>query len=242
MAWWEDPVLAEGVPAMAAIGITAFTTSRHAGSYALGSSEASEQVWSRWLRLSESLAPQSFRLVHAHQVHGGTVVDHRAGWAGILRVPDADGHASFEVPTAMAVTLADCVPVFIAHPSGAASVVHSGWRGTVAQITTRAIGRMAAAGLAPADLVVHCGPSICGRCYEVSADVYTQLTGLPTAGPRAVDLRALIADSARAAGVRQVSTSTSCTRCHNDRFYSHRAGDSGRQLGVIVSHPRPAVR
>ena len=37
------------------------------------------------------------------------------------------------------------------------------------------------------------------------------------------------------AGVRDVSISPWCTRCDNDRFFSHRAGDAGRQLGVIVA-------
>ena len=27
------------------------------------------------------------------------------------------------------------------------------------------------------------------------------------------------------------------TRCDNERFFSHRAGDAGRQLGVIVADP-----
>ncbi len=44
--------MAEQVPAMAAIGLVAFTTTRHAGSYALGSTEPSEQVWSRGLALA----------------------------------------------------------------------------------------------------------------------------------------------------------------------------------------------
>ena len=35
----------------------------------------------------------------------------------------------------------------------------------------------------------------------------------------------------------EVSISTSCTRCDNDRFYSHRAGDLGRQIGVIFAPP-----
>jgi hypothetical protein len=29
--------------------------------------------------------------------------------------------------------------------------------------------------------------------------------------------------------------SESCTRCNNDRFYSHRAGDAGRQVGVLIA-------
>lgn len=235
MAWWDDPVMAEPVPAMAALGLVAFTTTRHAGSLALGSTEPSEAIWARWLGLSSVLAPLAPRLVFAHQVHGAAVVEHRAGWSGILRVPDADGHLSLETPTAMAVTLADCVPVFIGHPSGVAAMLHSGWQGTVAGITARAIARLAADGLDPADLVVHCGPSICGKCYEVGPDVYGKLTGLAVTDPTPVDLRALIAESARGAGVTQVSVSQACTLHHNDRFYSHRAGDAGRQLGLIVS-------
>jgi copper oxidase (laccase) domain-containing protein len=45
----------------------------------------------------------------------------------------------------------------------------------------------------------------------------------------------LIADHARALGVRHITTSASCTRCDNDRFFSHRAGDGGRQLGVMIA-------
>jgi copper oxidase (laccase) domain-containing protein len=69
----------------------------------------------------------------------------------------------------------------------------------------------------------------------VSPEVYGQLTGRAVDRPTPVDLRLVIADHARAAGVGHVAVSDRCTRCHNDRFYSHRAGDDGRQLGVIVA-------
>ena len=80
---------------------------------------------------------------------------------------------------------------------------------------------------------MHCGPAICGRCYEVSAEVAAQLTGHDPGRCVTVDLRELIARQVRALGVRLVSSSAFCTRCDNDRFFSHRAGDAGRQLGVI---------
>ncbi len=85
-----------------------------------------------------------------------------------------------------------------------------------------------------ADTRIHFGPAICGRCYEVSADVYAQLTGRDPGRPTPVDLRAILADQARAAGATRITVSELCTRCNNDRFFSHRAGDTGRQLGVIV--------
>jgi copper oxidase (laccase) domain-containing protein len=67
--------------------------------------------------------------------------------------------------------------------------------------------------------------------------VYRQVTGSVVDHPTPVDLRAVIADQARLRGVRRISVSASCTRCDNDRFFSHRAGDEGRQLGVMVAAP-----
>jgi copper oxidase (laccase) domain-containing protein len=138
----------------------------------------------------------------------------------------------------MAVTVADCVPVFLAHPSGAIALLHSGWRGTAARIVECGIAALVARGFPAAEILMHTGPAICGQCYEVSADVYAELTGKNPGKPTTIDLRALIADHARAQGVRQISASTSCTRCNNDRFFSHRAGDPGRQLGVMLSDLR----
>lgn len=225
----------EVVTELAEIGITAFTTTRAAGSFAHRSAERAIDVWDRWLALGDELAPMTRRLVFAHQVHGAAIVTHHAGWRGILRIPDADGHLSHEEPTAMAVTLADCVPVFVAHPRGAAAMLHSGWKGTASGIVTAAIRDLASLGFPAGELRVHCGPAICGRCYEVGPAVHKALTGRVTSEPAPVDLRELILAGAERAGVRHLSMSTSCTRCDNDRFFSHRCHDEGRQLGVLVS-------
>jgi YfiH family protein len=136
----------------------------------------------------------------------------------------------------MAVTIADCVPVFMADRSGGVAVLHSGWKGTEAGIVVRAIDLFRARGAQPADLLIHLGPAVCGRCYVVSPDVFVRLTGRAVAEPAPADLRELIASQARSHGVREISISPWCTRCHNERFFSHRAGDEGRQLGVIALH------
>ena len=216
-------------------GIAAFTTGRQAGSFGLHTDEPVRDVYARWTALRAQLGGPSARLATSSQVHGARVVRHSGEWRGWLRGEEADGHLSDERGTAMAVTVADCVPVFIAHPSGAAAALHSGWRGTEARIVEVAIAQLDALGLRADDLRLHCGPAICGRCYEVSAEVFTRLTGRHTNGPTTVDLRALIAQHASAAGVRHISISELCTRCDNDRFFSHRAGDAGRQLAVIVA-------
>ena len=226
----------ESVDDFSLFGIRAFTTTRASGTFGLVSDEPTRLVMQRWRQLREELAPEGARLASANQVHGTRVVTHGDGWEGWLRVDGADGHVAPERGLALAVSVADCVPVFIAHPSGAVALLHSGWRGTAARIVERGIEALAHRGFAAGELRLHLGPSICGSCYEVSADVFRQLTGRASShAAECVDLRALIAGHARAAGVRHVSTSALCTRCDNDRLYSHRAGDPGRQIAVIYA-------
>jgi len=225
----------EPVPGFAEIGFTAFTTTRQAGSFDPGSPEPAAAVFRRWMALLEALRPDVHRLASAHQVHGARILVHGDAWSGWLRDPSgADGHLTRCAGTAMAVSLADCVPVFIAHPSGTGAVLHSGWKGTAAGILTRGIAAFVRLGLPPAELVMHLGPAICGRCYEVGPDVYRALTGDTVAQPAPVDLRAVLARQAREAGA-DVTVSPWCTRCHNERFFSHRAGDVGRQLAVLAT-------
>ncbi len=228
----------ETVDRFAALGVFAGTTGRAVGSFGTLSNEPVGDVMGRWSLLRQSLETRGIRrLATATQVHGDTILRHDGVWRGWLRGEAADGHWSPARGTGMAVTVADCVPVFLAHPSGAAAALHSGWRGTAAGVTRKAIGMFADAGCPAAEVVMHCGPAICGACYEVSPDVHWQLTGRAVEQKTCVDLRALIAGAARAAGVRDISLSAQCTRCDGDRFYSHRAGDAGRQLGVLAALP-----
>lgn len=219
-------------------GIRALATTRTAGSFGTASDEPVADVLGRWDALQAHAAAAGVdRFATARQVHGAHVLTHEPGWRGWLRGPAADGHFAMKRGTASAVTVADCVPVYLAHPSGATALLHSGWRGTVAGILERAVHLLAGAGRRAADLRVLLGPSICGACYEVSPDVYAQLTGRAVDRPTPVDLRAVIAGHARALGIRAVFATDACTRCDNTGYYSHRAGDPGRQLGVLFAPP-----
>lgn len=229
------PPAYEEVDVFADWGVRALVTTRAAGSFSVSGDEAVGAVMGRWSHLREALGPAGGRFATAAQVHGARVLVHDSAWSGWLRSEGADGHLAATPATSCAVTVADCVPVFVAHPSGAIALLHAGWRGTAAGILPAALRLLADRGLRAADARVHTGPSICGDCYEVSADVYAEITGRAVERPTTVDLRAVLADQARAAGVRQVSASARCTRCDNDRFFSHRAGDAGRQLGVMAT-------
>jgi polyphenol oxidase len=227
---------AEIVDDFTQFGIRAFTTTRASGTFGLASDEPARAVMERWRQLRKELPAGGMRLASANQVHGSRVVAHGGAWEGWLRVDDADGHVAPERGLALAVTIADCVPIFIAHPAGATALLHSGWRGTAAHIVERGIEALAHRGFGTAELRLHLGPAICGNCYEVGRDVLRALTGRDSSGAATcVDLRALIRQHALAAGVRHITTSALCTRCDNDRLYSHRAGDDGRQIAVIVA-------
>lgn len=224
----------DDVVELAGFGIRAFTTTREAGTFGLAGPDPVGEVMSRWIRLQDELSPFARRTVIARQVHGSTVITHRGGWEGLLRTGEADGHVAAERGIVLTVSIADCVPIFIAHPSGIVGLLHSGWRGTVGRVVDSGIKAYARLGLSPDELKMHLGPAICGRCYEVSAEVREQLTGQPATRPGNVDLRSLIAEHAWDLGVSDVTVSSDCTRCDNDRFFSHRAGDTGRQVAVIV--------
>ena len=68
---------------------------------------------------------------------------------------------------ALAVLVADCVPVLLADPAaGVVAAVHAGRPGMTAGIVGRAVAAMRdARRRAPISAAV--GPSVCGRCYEV---------------------------------------------------------------------------
>jgi polyphenol oxidase len=223
-----------GIEPLAAMGVRAFITTRDAGSYGIPESGDDPQATARWHALQRVLAELGVpRLASARQVHGTRVLVHTDQWEGWLRLDGADAHL-LAAGGAAAVTIADCVPVLVAHPSGVVAAVHAGWRGVSAGILGETVRRFGALGLPSDELHVHLGPSICGRCYEVGPDVYEKLTGWPTRHSRHVDLRALLAEQAKELGVTRWSASAECTRCDNDRLFSHRAGDAGRQVAVII--------
>jgi copper oxidase (laccase) domain-containing protein len=54
-------------------------------------------------------------------------------------------------------------------------------------------------------------------------------------GPTPIDLRAILANRAVELGVaaERITLSTWCTLCGGSPFFSHRRGDTGRQVGFL---------
>jgi YfiH family protein len=207
------------------------TTPRDAGNFASFGGQTSNDVQTRWRALRQKTRTR--RSVLGRQVHGAHVLSHETFADGTLFTDDADGHLTRVVGTLLAVSVADCVPVFIVDErSRMVAVLHAGWRGVAAGILARGIKCM---GGFLANTHVHLGPAICGSCYEVGPEVHAAL-GLPCpAGNAPVDLRAVLVRQALELGVAEahITTSVLCTLCNDSPFFSHRGGHAERQVGII---------
>ena len=192
------------------------------------------RVMERWRALREATGFD--RVVHARQVHEAAVLVHSETAPGTTLRDDADGHVTAACGVLLAVSVADCVPVFVVDAKArTVALLHAGWRGAAAGILEqglRTLQRVTCLGLN--DVHVHLGPAICGNCYEVGPEVFHAL-GLPMPDRNApIDLRAALADRALAAGVpaNNITVSSHCTRCGSG-FFSHRRGDRERQMGLL---------
>lgn len=192
----------------------------------------------RWRQVRTALG---FRgCVHSRQVHGTRILTHRSGIEGLLIAEGADGHRTEAADLLLTVSTADCIPIAVADPARRrVAMMHAGWRGVAGGAVEAVVAAMLTGTTRPSDLICHLGPAICGNCYEVGPEVHEQL-GLPRpSSNRPVDLREIAARRLIAAGMppSAVSTSPRCPRCDPDRFFSHRAGSSGRQVGFIGIRP-----
>jgi YfiH family protein len=87
--------------------------------------------------------------------------------------PRADALATRKPGLLLGVQTADCVPVLLADTrQRAVAAIHAGWRGTLARIVVKTLGRMQMEfGTRPRDVVAALGPAIGRCCYEVGPEV-----------------------------------------------------------------------
>lgn len=182
----------------------------------------------------------------ARQVHGATTVVADDTWpaAGAAEsqavVPEADAVVTTTPGLAVAVVVADCVPVLLADPvAGVVAAIHAGRPGLAAGVVRSALDTVSRLGGDPARSYAVLGPAICGRCYEVPDRMRDDVAGrVPQSwsttrwGTAALDLPAGVTAQLTDAGVR-VTDLGLCTLT-DDRFFSHRReAPTGRFAGVI---------
>ncbi|MGL5815974.1 MAG: peptidoglycan editing factor PgeF [Phycicoccus sp.] len=174
-------------------------------------------------------------VVYMDQCHGGDV----AVVEGVPREPPrCDGMVTVEPGLALAVLVADCVPVLLASAEGVVAAVHAGRPGVVARVVPQAIAAMHDLGATEIDAVV--GPSVCGRCYEVPeqlrqtvAEAHPVAATVSWTGTPSVDVGAAVVDQLRDARV-AIRWMPGCTRESPELFSYRRDGSTGRFAGVVA--------
>jgi YfiH family protein len=87
--------------------------------------------------------------------------------------PKADALITRTPGLLLGVQTADCVPILLADTRRhAVAAIHAGWRGTLARIAVKTLGKMHMEfGTRPKDVVAALGPAIGRCCYEVGPEV-----------------------------------------------------------------------
>ena len=166
-------------------------------------------------RLAGALDLATGRIPIGLQVHGAELAIH----AGPQRpspfaepggeIPEVDGHVVTAPGLAPLVFTADCLPVALAGPGGAA-MLHCGWRGLAAGIVAAGAEAVGAT-----DAAIGPGIGLC--CYEVGGEVLDAFADLGDgiAAGRRLDLVEVATRLLRATGVERVEAAGLCTSCEH---------------------------
>ncbi len=177
-------------------------------------------------------------LTAARQVHGSevVVVDGRPPAAPPVGDALVTGHAG----TFLMIAAADCQAILMCDPRRrVVAGVHSGWRGSVADVAGRTVAVMRERfGCDPGDIRAGIGPSL-GPCCAEFLNYRTEIPEALWSYRRDgvfFDFWALTRDQLTRSGLRDghIETGGICTRCRTDLFFSHRGEKhTGRFPAVI---------
>ena len=172
---------------------------------------------------------------------------------GLIKARDYDAIDGLitNIPGIALVTLhADCAPVYIYDPRNKViGLCHAGWKGTVLEITAKAIDLMADKFQSnPADLLVAVGPAICGNCYAVGEEVKKEFDRMSVDISEYIlynkrtnryfpDIALINGKLALIKGVKEgnIQIADLCTMEDTDTFFSHRGhkGKRGSQAALM---------
>ncbi len=190
-------------------------------------------------RLARAVGLASSDIVWMEQVHSNTVtvVDGPQDEP----VETTDALVTTRRGLALAVLVADCVPVLLAdHEAGVAAAVHAGRMGARNGIVARTVEKMLELGATAANVQALLGPAASGRHYEVpaemAADVESHLPGSRTRtekGTPGIDVRAGLVRQLMSLGVTNIEADPRCTIEDGGFFSYRREGTTGRQAGLV---------
>jgi len=170
---------------------------------------------------------------YMNQVHGNriAIIEEQSDEA-----PTADALVTGIPGVTLGVMVADCIPLLLISKE-VVGAVHVGRKGLMNAITSITIELMRDMGATSIQAVM--GPSICGRCYEVSADIYHEVIAahpksksLTSSGTFALDLPVALRSVLENESI-PIVDQFSCTVEDPELFSYRRDGVTGRQAGLI---------
>ncbi|MER2135345.1 MAG: polyphenol oxidase family protein [Arthrobacter sp.] len=229
MFWWEG----QGPD-----GLRIAFTDTSAGNLALHVGDDSAAVRGRRSALEQRMGVEPGSLRFMEQVHSAEVVPVAPGPAA-GEVPVADALLSADGSAPLAVMVADCLPVIFAGtgPRGVVTAAaHAGRRGLLDGILPNTVAAMRTQGAAA--IRAWIGPGVCGRCYEVPAEMLADASHLPAAasqtswGTPALDLPAAALAQLEELNI-SVQVVPGCTMEEPELFSHRRDAPTGRFAGLV---------
>ena len=208
-----------------------------------------DDVLSNYRLVAEDLGFEFGNMVASKQQHTDNIkiitkTDAGKGVTKTSDISDTDGLVTGEKNIPLVVFSADCFPVLLADKEKkAVAAVHSGWKGTLLDISGKTVEVMKQKfDVRPENIVAAVGAGIGACCFETKEDVASKFDkkyiDRENNGSYYIDLNRMIKDSLLKRGVLEenVFLSKRCTVCENDLFYSYRShGDKTGRMGAIIS-------
>lgn len=229
----------------------------------LNTEDARENILFNYRAFTKAIGINYKNIVIASQGHTSNIkiASSQDRGKGVVRERDpeaVDGFITNEPGVALCLLFADCVPVYLYDPvHEAIGLLHSGWRGTVLQISSKGIRMMEEAyGSKPEEMIACIGPSICQDCYETGSDLFREFSEAYSEEEKAaifrpgkdpehyqLDLWEAVCITLRKAGVlpENIHVTDLCT-CHNpELLFSHRFtnGRRGNLAALFMLQPEP---
>ena len=186
---------------------------------------------------------------HSDHFHKVTNADKGRGTVNLeTAIPNTDALYTYEPNLVLSSFTADCVPViFYNEVAGLTGVIHSGWQGTVKEITTKLFEHLITVEQCrPNDFQVQIGPALSQEKFEVDEDVYLKFKDLGYAaafisyqektGKYHIDNQQTVKAQCERVGIptEQILIDETCTFINPEGFSYREDKESGRHLSFIM--------
>ncbi|ALS78667.1 laccase [Planococcus kocurii] len=229
-------------------------TEPESNNMALHACENTQTIIDNRQKLADFLAVPLTSFICAQQTHSANFrrVSQKDKGRGAYDAEDAfsdtDALYTFDTGIVLCSFAADCVPVIIQdRKAGLIGVVHSGWQGTIKEITFKLLHQLIEVEQCdPANLEIQIGAAISQQQFEVDRDVYLKFEALSYASnfmyvnedtkKYHIDNQAIVKKQCELAGVspKNIHVDKTCTFLEPTGFSYRQDRRSGRHLIFVM--------